>query len=306
MQTILVGIVILLIVVVGILTFRLWSYRKQTEHIVEELSILAEEDTNYRLSSCCAVGKTEEMIQKTNQIIARHRELERKLKKENTTYRESITSISHDIRTPLTSAKGYIQMLQTKDVSQEQKAEYAAIVEKRLDDVTGMLNLLFEYARIEAGEMVWEPELLNAGNLFVEAISMFYDDFVKKGCEPEVEISQSPCHIWGDKHAFVRIVENLIKNALVHGKGEYRLSLIREKEEVVLCVSDRTDSIEEKDIERIFDRFYTTDQSRSRKTTGLGLAIVKKFTEKMDGTVEASLADGKFAVTVRLPRMRQP
>ena len=295
------GIVILLLIVVGILAFRLWCYRKQIKHISEELSMIAEEDTNYRLSSCCAVGKTEEVIQKTNQMIARYREMEVKLKRENTAYRESITSISHDIRTPLTSAKGYIQMMQGKEVSREKREEYASIVERRLDDVKDMLDQLFEYARIEAGEMAWEPEVLNAGNLFAETLSMFYDDFVKRDCEPEVEIAQQPCHINGDRHAFVRIVENLMKNALVHGKGGYRMSLQCEEGNVVLRVSNKTDSIEEKEIERIFDRFYTTDQSRSRKTTGLGLAIVKKFAEQMGGTAEAALDGDRFTVTVRIP-----
>ena len=305
MQTVLMGTIFLLLAVVLLLAFRLWCYCKQTKHISEELSIIAEEDTNYRLSSYCAIGKTKEIIQKTNQIIAKYREEEVKLKKENTAYRESITSISHDIRTPLTSAKGYIQMMQGKGVSPEKSEEYAAIVERRLDDVNDMLNQLFEYARIEAGEMAWEPEILNVGNLFAETLSMFYGDFVKKDCEPEVEIAQIPCYIKGDKHAFVRIVENLIKNALVHGKGGYRMSLQCEKGCIVLRVSNKTDSIEEKEIERIFDRFYTTDQSRSRKTTGLGLAIVKKFAEQMGGTAEASLGRERFTVTVKIPQVQE-
>lgn len=301
MQTVVSGMLILLFIIVLALTFRLWCYRKQIKHISEELSIISEEDTNYRLSSCCAIGETEKVIQKMNRMIAGYREMEVKLKRENTAYRESITSISHDIRTPLTSAKGYIQMMQGKEVSREKREEYASIVERRLDDVKDMLDQLFEYARIEAGEMAWEPEVLNAGNLFAETLSMFYDDFVKRDCEPEVEIAQQPCHINGDRHAFVRIVENLMKNALVHGKGGYRMSLQCEEGHVVLRVSNRTDSIEEKEIERIFDRFYTTDQSRSRKTTGLGLAIVKKFAEQMGGTAEAALDGDRFTVTVRIP-----
>lgn len=304
MQAVLTGIVILFLIVVPVLIFRLWCYRKQMKHISEELSIIKEEDTNYRLSSCYAIGKTEEVIQKTNDIITKYREEEIKLRRENTAYRESITSISHDIRTPLTSAKGYIQMLQGSEVSQEKKTEYASIVEHRLDDVNDMLNQLFEYARIEAGEMVWEPEKLNAGNLFAETLSMFYNDFAERDCEPEVEITELPCHIQGDRHAFVRIVENLIKNALVHGKGGYRMSLQCEEGNVVVRVSNKTDSIEEKEIERIFDRFYTTDQSRSRKTTGLGLAIVKKFAEQMGGTAEASLEGERFTVTVKIPKSR--
>lgn len=301
MNYILYGSIAVCLGAVGILFLRLRRYQKQIRHMVEELSMMEEEDTNYRLSSYCHVGKTEEVIEKVNGLAEKYQEKLCRLRKENSTYRESITSISHDIRTPLTSAKGYIQMVQEKNAAGEERTEYAAIVERRLDDVTDMLNQLFEYARIEAEEMVWEPEWLNAGNFFAETLSLFYEDFVKKGYEPEVEITQTPCYIRADRHAFTRIIENLVKNALIHGKGGYRMSLREEKGWAVLCVSNLTDSIEEKDVERIFDRFYTTDQSRSRKTTGLGLAIVKKFTEQMGGKVEATLTDGRFAVTVRVP-----
>ena len=301
MQSVLTGTVFVLLGATGILGIRLWRYRKQINHISEELSVLREEDTNYRLSSYCAVGKTEEVIRKTNDIIGHYRESEKKLKKENAAYRQSITSISHDIRTPLTSAKGYIQIMQEAEINPEKRMKYAAIVEQRLDDVNDMLNQLFEYARIEADEMSWETEVLNVGNLFAETVSMFYDDFVEAGCEPEVEIQNAPCHIMGDRHAFVRIVENLIKNALVHGEGDYRITFQSEGGYAVICVSNKTSSIEKKDIGRIFERFYTTDQSRSRKTTGLGLAIVRKFTEKMGGTAEAVLEGAQFSIRVRIP-----
>ncbi len=82
----------------------------------------------------------------------------------------------------------------------------------------GIFNQVFEYARIEAGELVLNMEKVNAGNLFTEIISMFYEDFLKKGCEPEIEIVPKALFIQADRHAFSRILENLIKNALVHGK----------------------------------------------------------------------------------------
>ena len=116
-----------------------------------------------------------------------------------------------------------------------------------------------------------------------------------------MEITPKPCYVMADRRAFVRIIENLMKNALVHGKGGYKMALEETDGQVQVRISNATDSIEERDIERIFDRFYTTDRSRSRKTTGLGLAIVKKFTLQMGGEAEASLEKGQFTVTVRLP-----
>lgn len=301
MQTELLIVIIILILVAGILSACLWCYRKQINHIQDELAILEKEDTNYQLTSCCPVGNTEEMIAAFNKLILHYKDEEIRLRKENRIYRESITSISHDIRTPLTSARGYIQMLQNKNLAEEKKSEYIGIIERRLDGVTDMLNQLFEYARIEAGEMQFEPEVFHAGNLFAETISMFYNDFLKRGMEPEVTITKTPCRIRADKQAFIRIIENLIKNALVHGTGGYELSLTEKEGQMLLRVSNLTDSIEERDIDKIFDRFYTTDQSRSRKTTGLGLAIVKRFTIQMGGNVKASLDGNRFTIEVTIP-----
>ena len=263
--------------------------------------MLEGEDTNRLLTSYCAVGKTDEMISDMNRLLLKYREEVNALNRENRVYRESITSISHDIRTPLTSAKGYIQMVQRQEVSAEKSIYYLSTVEQRLNHLSDMLNQLFEYARIEAGEMQLVPEIFNAGNVFAETISMFYEDFVKKGCEPEVVIEQPGCRLYADKQAFVRIVENLLKNALVHGTGAYTLSLTVEQGNCVLRVSNETNDVEPGDIDRIFERFYTTDQSRNKKTTGLGLAIVQRFAAQMGGRSRAYLNGKIFTIEVSLP-----
>ncbi|MDE7414976.1 MAG: HAMP domain-containing histidine kinase [Lachnospiraceae bacterium] len=284
-----------------LLAVRLGRYRRQTRHMIEELSMLQQEDTNYRLSSCCHAGRTQEVITLFNEIVENYRREVIILKRENRTYRESITSISHDIRTPLTSAKGYLQILSKDTLSDDdmkKHQEYIATVERRVDDVTDLLNQLFAYARVEAGELEFVMERINLANLFLDSISMFYDDFLNIDYEPVVDVPSAPCYVLADRNALVRIIENLIKNALVHGTGDYHFSLRTHDGQVCLRVSNRTDHIEQKDLDRIFDRFYTTDTSRTHKTTGLGLAIVKQFTEHMNGEVSASLQGDIFMVDI--------
>ncbi|MCM1183362.1 MAG: HAMP domain-containing histidine kinase [Roseburia sp.] len=299
------GIVLIWILAAGVLSARLWCYRRQIRHIRGELALLKDSDTNGLLTSCGAVGGTAEMIAEINALLVQDRETRRQLIKENTAYRESITSISHDIRTPLTSAKGYVQMLQRPDLTGEKRAEYLEAVERRLDNLTDMLNRLFEYARIEAGEAESEPEEFNAVNLFAETISMFYEDFCRKGCEPEVLLEKEPCKIRADRQAFVRIVENLIRNALVHGTGGFRLSAGKESGQAIIRVSNLTDSVGPQDMDKIFDRFYTTDRSRSRRTTGLGLAIVKRLALLSGGSANAYLEGQRFTIEVRFPLLEE-
>lgn len=302
MQTVYIGISCISIIAAGILSARLWCYRRQIRHMRDELALMTlSGETNYRMTSCVAVGETRALIDAVNGLATQGREEIVRVRRENAAYRESITSISHDIRTPLTSAKGYLQLLQRPETTAEKRGAYLAVVERRLDDVTDMLNQLFEYARIEAGELDLEPEELNGVNLFAETISAFYGDFCERGCEPEVSLAKEPCRIRADRHAFVRITENLIRNALVHGTGGYRLSAAKEEGQLRIRVSNLTDSIELQDIDRIFDRFYTTDRSRSRKTTGLGLAIVKRFAEQMGGGAAAKLEEERFTIEVWFP-----
>lgn len=297
------AVILALCIIIMALSARLYYYRKQTAHIIRQLDFLEDPESNFCLTSANRVGRTAELISRINQLAAKFRAQMRSLQKTNRSYRESITSISHDIRTPLTSVKGYVQMLQSPSVPEEKKKGYQAIIEQRLENLSQMLDQLFEYARLEAGEMELHPERVNAGNLFAETISMFYEEFVKKGCEPRVEISEKPCFIWADRHAFVRIVENLMKNALVHGTGGYCFSLSSVGKRVSACISNETDSIEEKEVERIFERFYTTDQSRSRRSTGLGLAIAQEFAQQMGGEIEARLDGGRFSVTVHFSQI---
>ena len=296
MGEILIGALVLAVIFLGA---RLWCYRRQIDYLLKQISLWEQEDTNYCLSSYCRIGKTEELINEFNRVRRKNRERMIALKKGNRSYRESIMGISHDIRTPLTSAKGYTQMLlkgSLTDVEKQQR--YIEKVEQRIDDVVDMLDQLFEYARVEAGERKFNTERINLNNIFSDTLSLFYDDFVQAGCEPIVDISETPLYIEADADGVKRIIENLIKNALFHGKGEYRFSVKKQDEQAVITMSNLTDSIEKGDMEHIFERFYTTDQSRTRKTTGLGLAIVRQFTESMGGNVSADLTEGVFSIRV--------
>ncbi|MCI8495678.1 MAG: HAMP domain-containing histidine kinase [Lachnospiraceae bacterium] len=287
-----------------ILWFRLWCYKRQIRHMIQQLLFLETEESNFLLTSVCAVDNTSELIRHINYVLGQLRQEQRRLRKVNQNYRESITSISHDIRTPLTSVKGYVQMLLQSEVSEEKKVEYTRIVERRLEELQHILDQLFEYARIEAGELPLNPERINVGNLFTEIISMFYEDFSAKGWEPEIRISREALFIQVDRHAFSRILENLMKNALVHGNGNYRFSMESKEGNARICIANETEEIENKELERIFERFYTTDQSRSRRTTGLGLAIAKELTEQMGGKIQAYFGEGFFTVEVCFPLLK--
>ncbi len=288
-----------MLVLLALFAGRLWRYRQEMDSLLRQMELFGQEHTNYCLSSSGGVKRTRMLINALNEIRRRSRGRYRDLREENRRYKESITGISHDIRTPLTSARGYAQMLLSGSVEDAGKQRlYAENILCRIDDVTKMLDMLFEYARLEAGELKFKYEILNLNNLFADALSMFYEDFVRKGCEPVAELGGEPCYISADRGAVLRIMENIIKNALVHGNGNYRFCLKRDGAYVYLTASNTTGSIEQADMEHIFDRFYTTDQSRTLKSTGLGLALVKGLARQMGGSVRATLEGDVFTLCV--------
>lgn len=283
------------------LAIRLYLLQKQMKSLKDQLLFIQKEDTNQILTTQIHLKELEELVLLVNGVLKKHRNLEIALLKMNKSFKETITSISHDIRTPLTSAVGYIQMLGNEKISIEKKKEYIVVIKKRIEEVKIMLNQLFEYARIESGEFILESESVNINNILRDTISIFYDDYVKKGQIPQIDMCEEICSVQGDKNAMKRIFENIIQNSLIHGIGDYKILLEKKGHQIYICFSNCTNSIQTQDLEQIFERFYTSDHSRTRKTTGLGLSIARSLITYMNGTIEAQLAGDIFMIIVELP-----
>ncbi len=134
-----------------------------------------------------------------------------------------------------------------------------------------------------------------------DVVASYYGDFEQKKCVPHIVIPNSPAIIWGDPDALARIFSNVVYNALVHGEGNYQITAALEEAQTVITVKNASSSIQQEDIPHLFDRFYTTDQSRAKKTTGLGLAIAQRLVTRMGGQISASLQNGIFAIQIVFP-----
>ena len=236
------------------------------------------------------------LIESINTLLETHRQFEIRMTQANRSFKNSITSISHDLRTPLTSASGYIQMLQDFDLPEETRAEYLEIVQQRIQAVRKLLDQLFEFARIEADELVLAEEPVNLGNVLRDTLALFYNDFCSQDSEPEIQIPDDPFIVTGDADAFKRIFSNILSNALTHGEGHFSIKAVLADCAVNITFENSTHSIIPDDLPCIFDRFYTTDVSRSRKTTGLGLSIAKRLATRMGGSISASLDNDVFGI----------
>jgi signal transduction histidine kinase len=233
-----------------------------------------------------------------NQIISDNKNERISITKAGQDFKEGLTNISHDLRTPLTSIAGYVQMLESEKISQQKKDEYYSIIRGRINSLVKMLDELYEYARIESDEYQLTLKKINVNNILTDVIFLFYNDFIAKGEEPIINIPAKPIYINADKDAITRVFQNMVKNYLTHGTGAFSISVEEVEEKVYICFKNKAPSLEHDDVEKLFNRFYTADKSRSKKTTGLGLAIVKNLVIRMNGKVEAAIANSYLTINI--------
>jgi signal transduction histidine kinase len=196
----------------------------------------------------------------------------------------------------LTSALGYLQMLEAGAADAETKARYIKTIRGRLEALSVLTDSLFEFAKIMEGNTVFDIQKVNAGSLLRETLTESYPELTAKGFEVEADIPDEPVFFYCDWDAMRRVLQNLLKNVCVHGRDYLRVSL----RDGIIEIANKADGLEQIDTSRIFERFFTTDASRTSRNTGLGLAIVKELVTRMGGEVTAAAEGEVLTVHVRI------
>ena len=213
---------------------------------------------------------------------------------------QMITNISHDLRTPLTSAVGYVDMVRTGDLEEEEKQRELEIVSERLERLGQLIGSFFEFSKVMSSEYTPNMTTVNVTSLLEESVAAAYDNFEERGRHIDLDIKDERQEVSSNEIMLTRIFDNLISNALKHGTGDLRIT----RDGDVLSFGNDIPEGEIIDTDRIFDEFYTTDISRTKGSTGLGLAIVKDFSEMLDIDIGASVEDKIFRITLDLKRIR--
>ena len=284
----------ILLAVIGML------YRRQVKKTCRQLAFLKKHQTNLRLTSELSFPELNGLVDGINEILDRSRETQQDAQQNEAHLKETITNLSHDIRTPLTSLDGYFQLLLQRK-SEKERQHYIGIIQTRIDSLKDMLEELFTYTKLQdtAYELAVEP--VDFSKCVYDTVFSFYEDFQKRGIEPHTDFCDGHLYVCGNEEAIRRSIQNLIKNALVHGHTHISLELFRQDNQAGFRCSNDVAHPEEIDIDRVFSRFYKADSARTHSSTGLGLSIAKGLTERMGGTISASLEDTVFTVQILLP-----
>ncbi|MGG3624922.1 HAMP domain-containing sensor histidine kinase [Bacillus gobiensis] len=298
----------LLSVLVIALIFFICRERKYRKRIQETHSILEEivaGNENRRIH----VDEKEliaPLVFQINQLVDSYQTDKVKAYRSEQARKRMLSSLSHDVRTPLTSVLGYLDALEG-GLAGEEAGEYMHIARNKAYALKEYLDELFVIAQIDADE--WKPssESFDLFELLRSALIGWMPEFQKKDIMVDVQIPDSECFIIGDPHAISRVFNNLLQNALRYGGDTYvGFNAWDDEHSIHFEVWDKGPGLSPGQLSKVFDRLYKADSSRSSKGHGLGLAIAKELVQKMNGTiVMESDPFRKTAVLVSLPKVRK-
>lgn len=279
-------------------------HRREVTRLSQKLQTLLHSFIHAELTLDFPSSDITDLVNALNELLRVYHKQVYSLQKKDEAIKETITNLAHDLRTPVTAIQGYTQMLLQSPELSEEDLDAAAVINERLNVLNQLLNQLFEFARIEADEMEFSYTTFDLNAVLRSVAVSFFKSFEERKIIPALSIAEISFPFYGDEKAVTRIFENIISNALSHGKSDYHFLSYDDNENYHFSFQNFTDSINESDIDKIFNRFYTTDLSRSRKTTGLGLTIAKNLTVKMGGSISASLNNNVFEIVVCFPKQK--
>lgn len=271
---------------------------KEINRLTLELKKLNREGKIEKLRLSLPNKNIENLIVEINTLIDDKRKMENIYKEKDMELREAIANMSHDLRTPLTSIMGYVYLLNDDKLDKEERKEYLKIIEKRSLVLNDLITNFYGLSRIQADQYEIKFEPVNLELVLGEIIAAFYETLDYKFGEPEINIEEGLGPVLGDKQALNRIFTNLIENIIKHGEGEVKISLKKKNKYIVMEFSNKAEELEPKDVNRIFEKFFTKDRMRTGQNTGLGLAIVKLLVEKQGQKIEAKKVRNRLVINI--------
>ena len=208
--------------------------------------------------------------------------------------RQLMTSLSHDVRTPLTTLIGYLDAAHKGIVTGKDRDEYIETARRKAHDLKEYIDVLFDWFKLGSDEFAMEISIIEAGELTRDILIDWIPIFEDKQVEYHIDIPEQPFRVKLDTDGYMRILNNLIQNVISHSHADkIEIALSKESGNMKILLADNGTGIEKEDLKHIFERLYKCDKGRSEKGSGLGLSIVHQLVKKMNGTITAESVPGK-------------
>lgn len=291
---------VLCVIVIAGLLWKLSLLRKSLRETAEDLEDILSQDTN-RLITVSSRDKTvRNLVGLLNGQLLLLRRARHRYECGDRELRESITNISHDLRTPLTALNGYMALLK-KEEHTPASLRYLAIMEGRLAAMKQLTEELFGYSLVHSPQEK-ETEAVSLNHALENALVSFYAVFSEKNITPVISIPETPIVRVLEPSSLDRVLENVIHNAVKYSSGGLTVTLT---EDGAITFTNPAPNLTPVATARLFDRYYTvetiTEPGTGKSSTGLGLSIARRLVEHMDGTISAVYQNGELHITVQFP-----
>ena len=287
--------IIILAVTVVILIIKLVLLRRGYKELTQNIRDQVDGETSIPITLTTSDKCAREAAVTINDELKRLKDERLRFESGNRKIRDTVTNISHDLRTPLTAIHAYLDLLEDEP-DEEVRAEYLRRIKNRADVLTDLTGELFEYSKNTNGDYISSSstDVTDLKRITEECFISFYAAFTGKGIEPEIILPDAPVKILCDKRSADRILENIIGNALKYADGGFKAEI---KEDGTAIFSNPAPNLTAVQTAKLFDRFYTV--SDGTDSTGLGFAIARELTLRVGGKIEADLKDGLLVITVK-------
>ena len=203
-------------------------------------------------------------------------------------YKRLMTSLSHDVRTPLTTLIGYLDAAHRGIVTGKDKDDYIETARRKAHDLKEYIDILFDWFKLNSNEFAMDINTVEAAeltrNILIDWIPIFED----RQIDYNIDIPEQPFRVKLDTDGYMRILNNLIQNVISHSHADkIEIFLSKQEKNMQIRLTDNGIGIEKEDLKHIFERLYKCDKGRAEKGSGLGLSIVHQLVEKMNGTITA-------------------
>lgn len=286
----------ILIIIIAILVIKIHLLRKSADEISDAFSDRVASDTNILIDLSSRDRHMQNLADNMNRELKKLQSDRHRYQQGDTELKNAVTNISHDLRTPLTAIRGYLDMLDKEDQNENTK-RYLKIIRGRTEIMKQLTEELFRYSVFTSvsNGTPSEPVILNS--ILEESISALYTSLRQSRITPSIVMPDVKVSRMLNRNAVSRIFGNIISNAVKYSDGDLEIIL---EETGRITFANHAEKLDEIQVGRLFDRFYTVETASSG-STGLGLSIARALTEQMGGSITAEYKDGMILVHVHFP-----
>lgn len=290
-------IMIYLVIILSLCILALVNHLYQTRKKIKEIEQILDEIYLGNLDRRLIVHEHTEMsnlVYKINEIVIKDKNELLASNASKKAYKQLVTSLSHDIRTPLSSLVGYLEVLEKDDLSYAEQQRFLQIANEKAQYLSDYIQSLFAWLKLESGEWVYDFQTENICELTRLVLAEWIMKFEENKIDFYFDIPEKALYVNIDKNAYHRIINNLLANTIKHSHANRLIvQILAVQDEIQIAITDNGVGIKEKDVPFIFDRLYKCDTSRTENSNGLGLAIAKELITALDGTIVVDSCYGK-------------